>query len=315
MNRVLITNHKEQACGVYQYGKRVAFILTSSADSEFEYYYREISSKEEYLQILKEIDPKIIVHNYLNITMPWFDQECLNKGREIAALQGLLVHNIGYAACFDFYLHQNPDYPQNGDNYPICRPLFSFPQNYQYPKNTIPIIGTFGFGFLMKRYENIVSLVNEQFEEAEIKLHLTKSKFFPNDGELAKIAELCRQAITKEGIKLTITDDFKTDDEILEFLAGNDLNIFLYQNYNNYNGISSVIDYALSVDRPIAVCKSNMFSHINNNGCSICVENSSLKDIMNNGSGVLKEFKNSWSQDSFRKSFSQNLQSVLKSYA
>lgn len=308
--KILITNHKDQACGVYQYGKRFASILVSSEDPAFKYFYCELSSKQELKFIIEQTRPDIVIHNYLGMTMPWFDNDCLNYIVMSGAKQGLIVHNIGYAPCFDFFLHQHPDYPENGDNYPIPRPLFNAPDNLAYPQNKIPTIGTFGFGFSIKKYEEIARLVNEQFEEAEIKLHLTESKFCPNAGELVEIRRLCESEVTKPKIKLSITNDFKTDEEILQFLAGNDLNIFTYQKYNHYNGISSVIDYALSVKRPIAISDSNMFAHINYVDPSICVEKNTLQTIINNGCGVLDRFHSRWSHEEFSKSINKTLTKI-----
>jgi hypothetical protein len=86
---------------------------------------------------------------------------------------------------------------------------------------------------------------------------------------------------------------------MLDFLFNNNLNIFFYENYSFYNGISSTIDYALSVQTPIAICKSNMFSHIMDTNPSICVEDSNLIDIINNGFEPLQEKYNSWSHENF----------------
>jgi hypothetical protein len=100
-------------------------------------------------------------------------------------------------------------------------------------------------------------------------------------------------------IKLNITTNFITDDEILDFLYKNDLNIFLYENYQFYNGISSTIDYALSVRKPLAICRSNMFSHIYDVDPSICIENNSLSQIIKNGFGPLQEKYDSWTHNKF----------------
>lgn len=304
--KIIITNHEDEACGVYQYGKRVASILLDIGSPHYEYYYLELSEKNDYIDKISEINPDIVVHNYLNITMPWFDSECFHllKSRNIP--QGLIVHNTGYANVFDFFIHQNPLYPQNGINYSIPRPLFKYSPD-KINHREVPKINTFGFAFLFKEYENIVKLINSQLDYAEINMHLTLSKFFPNHKELEEIKDRCSSEITKEGVKLNITSEFKSDEEILSFLSQADLNIFLYKDYPNYNGISSVIDYALSVKRPIAVCKSNMFAHINQTNPSICVENQDLKSIIRNGIDPLQQYYDLWSRKKFVESFEKIL--------
>jgi hypothetical protein len=299
--KVLITNHKDEECGVYQYGKRFASVLIDSVSDDYEYFYLEVSNKNEFIENINKILPDIVIHNYLDITMPWFDSECfyLLKNRNVP--QGLIVHNIGYSNAFDFFLHQHPFYPENGINHPIPRPLFKYESSERQSRD-IPKINTFGFAFSIKKYESIVQLVNDSFEEAEINMHLTISKFFPNHGELEKIKNDCFSKITKSGIKLNISSDFKSNNEILDFLDDADLNIFLYQNYNNYNGISSVIDYALSVKRPIAICKSNMFAHLHNINPSICIEDLELKEIIKNGVQPIEHLYLLWGQEKFTES-------------
>jgi hypothetical protein len=95
---------------------------------------------------------------------------------------------------------------------------------------------------------------------------------------------------------------------MLDFLFNNDLNIFFYENYSFYNGISSTIDYALSVQKPIAICKSNMFSHIMDVNPSICVEDSDLIEIINNGFEPLQEKYNEWSHEKFV----DNIETIIK---
>jgi hypothetical protein len=299
--KVLITNHKDEECGVYQYGKRFASVLIDSVSDDYEYFYLEVFNKNEFIENINKILPDIVIHNYLDITMPWFDSECfyLLKNRNVP--QGLIVHNIGYSNAFDFFLHQHPFYPENGINHPIPRPLFKYESSERQSRD-IPKINTFGFAFSIKKYESIVQLVNDSFEEAEINMHLTISKFFPNHGELEKIKNDCFSKITKSGIKLNISSDFKSNNEILDFLDDADLNIFLYQNYNNYNGISSVIDYALSVKRPIAICKSNMFAHLHHVNPSICIEDSNVKEIIKNGTQPIEHLYLLWGQEKFTES-------------
>jgi hypothetical protein len=155
----------------------------------------------------------------------------------------------------------------------------------------------------VKRHEEICQLVNAQFDEAEINLHITLSHFRPNVKELEEVKSACLSRITKPGITVNFTSDFKDDEGMLDFLAANHLNIFLYHHYHHYNGISSVIDYALSVKRPIAVCKSNMFSHINGVQPSICIEDSPLLTILQNGTAPIEKFYQEWSNENFVKHF------------
>jgi hypothetical protein len=220
--------------------------------------------------------------------------------RGFGVVQILLVHNVNYSTFFDYYLHQNPDYDDDDKNFAICRPLFDY--NSKSIENIDVLkIGSFGFGFRVKYFDEICRVINEQLYDrnVEIRLHLTHSHFCENANDIQGIKHECLSRITSPNIKLTMTHEFLTDIEMLDFLSENDLNIFFYQDYPSYNGISSTIDYALSVQKPIAICKSRMFSHIMNVEPSICVEDTYLLDIINNGFIPLEEKYKKWTNSKF----------------
>lgn len=310
---IFFVNHKVENCGVYQYGKRVGSIISKSKNLKV--HYLELDNRTD---LQKEIDvhnPQVIVYNHLTGTMPWVDEGYVNELRQRGIKQGTIVHNVAYSTFFDFYLHQDPNYQTNGNNYRLLRPLFEYTNNIQLNPHKLKI-GSFGFGFASKQYENLCACVRDNFHKTtfpvELRLHLTLSHFCENSRDIETIKFVANRIINNPNITLNITTNFITDDELLEFLAGNDLNIFFYQKYPSYNGISSSIDYALSVKRPIAICKSNMFSHIWNTQPSICAEDRSLKDIINNGFGPLERYYNEWSHDNFIKVFEDNIINVIK---
>jgi hypothetical protein len=295
---IFVVNHSVENCGVYQYGKRVGKILEKSKKNNF--IYLELDTEEEFRKQLSTYSPEIIIYNYLSGTMPWMNEILAQELREFGIVQMLLVHNVNYSTFFDYYLHQNPDYTDDNKNFAICRPLFDYDSNLIEDTDVLKI-GSFGFGFRVKYFDEICRVVNEQLYDrnVEIRLHLTHSHFCENANDIQGIKQECLSRITSPNIKLTMTHDFLTDIEMLDFLSQNDLNIFFYQDYPSYNGISSTIDYALSVKKPIAICKSRMFSHIMNVEPSICVEDNYLLDIINNGFSPLKEKYEKWTNIKF----------------
>jgi len=305
VNTLLFVNDGQPACGVHSYGKRVAQIFKGSR--KWNVVYVEPSSTLNLWYLARELKPEVILYNYLPQTLPLVTHPLVTGFRQDGIKQGLLVHNINPVEIFDFYLHQNPRHSESRNNFPLLRPLFDYKPksepyleiDFQEVRLHPPRIGTFGFALPEKNYASIVQLVNAQFDEAEIRMHLTLSHYRPNVDWLNTIQAACYHEVRKPGIKLTITSDFRDDQAILDFLAGNDLNVFLYQHFPHYNGISSVIDYALSVRKPIAVNKSGLFSHINGAHPSICVEERSLPEIMQDGFGSLTLIANEWRTDQF----------------
>jgi len=297
---VFIINHSVENCGVYQYGKRFASILKKSTNINF--IYLELNNHEELDKNIEEYKPEFIIYNYLGGTMPWVTEQTVDKIRQTGIKQLLIVHNVGYATFFDYYLHQNPYHPDVDDrNFAIARPLLDYKSNIQRQETDVIKIGSFGFGFKVKYFDDICRIVSNQLHDkkVEINLHLTNSHFCPNANDIQSIKNDCLSILTNPNHKLNMTNDFISDNEMLEFLDRNDLNIFFYAKYGSYNGISSTIDYALSVKRPLAICRSNMFSHIYDVSPSICVEENSLISIMENGFKPLEEKYNSWTNEKF----------------
>lgn len=311
MKNILIINHNIQNCGVYQYGKRFGSIAKKSNKINFLYY--ELTNYNDLKNAIKETNPCGIIYNHLTGTMPWFTSIQAEEIRKQNIKQGLIVHNVNYETFFDFYLHQNPDYQEIENNFSLCRPLFEYHPNIKKIDTDVINIGTFGFGFHTKHFDAIVGIVNNEFKNEKINLnfHLTISYFCPNENMVDVIKNKCLNYITNKNIKLNMTNNFITDEELLDRLHNNDLNIFLYEKYTSYNGISSSIDYALSVKKPIAICKSNMFSHIYNVEPSICVEENSLKNIISNGFKPLEKKYNSWSHNNFVSKLESIMEKIL----
>lgn len=299
MKEVVFVNHKIKNCGVYQYGKRVFDICKKSKKVNFDYI--EVDSENEFFSYFENKNPDAVIYNYIPSTMPWMNLNILNQIKKLNIKQGNIIHNYQYGK-FDFYLHQDPYYIDNENNFSLPRPLFEYrceDDNKIHLNNDLIKIGTFGFAGKHKFFNEICRLVSEEFVDKKIELNFHITKGFYCEDSIDEIKNSCKVNLKSKNIKLNITDNFLTNEEILNFLHTNDLNIFFYDNYSFYNGISSSIDYALSVKKPIAICKSSMFSHIMNTNPSICVEDIDLCDIIENGFSPLEEKYNSWSHEKF----------------
>ena len=300
MSTILIINSVEKQCGVHQYGLRVGNILTQSKNNNF--VYLELDSVESLKLSVEEYNPAFIIYNRCGV-IQWVTPDLVEQFRKKGIFQFNLIHNAyNYEQFFDGYLHQHPYWECDGEkDFAIPRPLPFYSKKEEQKESDTIRIGSFGFGLVNKYYDQVCRMVNEQFtnEKVELRLHLTHGTYAGSNQQPEKIFDACRKSITNSNIELKITTDFISDEELLDFLAGNDLNVFFYQNYHDYNGISSVIDYALAVEKPIAINKSSMYSHITNTNPSICVEDNYFKEIISNGFLPLKERKDSWSNKNF----------------
>ena len=175
--------------------------------------------------------------------------------------------------------------------------------------NKIPIVSSFGFGFGHKGFGSVVKTANEQFDEVLIRLHIPRAYYGDRDGEATAGVLPGRLAEMKNPhAKIEITHGFLSDSDLLRFLADSDINVFLYHETHN-TGLSSVVDYALSVPVPIAINKTSMFRHI----CKpeMCVENNTLPQIIKQGCGILDEYRELWSNANFLLKYETILNSIL----
>lgn len=294
MKKIIFLNHKQKQCGVYQYGKRSGDILRKAKNCEF--IYCEVESLLEYENLISDMLPNGIIYNFHPLTMGWLGSGLLKKHTDIVHYG--LHHEGSPIVEFDYSLMVDSTYIDNEKNFSIPRPLFENVQS-KYIESEIPIISSFGFGFGNKGFGSIVKFVNDQFDEAIIRLHIPFAFYGDADGNsVTNIHPGCYGELKKEKIKLQITTDFKTDIELLEFLSSSTINIFLYHEMKG-RGLSSVIDYALSANRPIATTRTDMFRHIYHTQPSICVEDRTIPEIIKSGSEPLIPYRQMWSNENF----------------
>lgn len=296
MKTVLMINHRNKACGVQQSGRRIYKLLQDSEKVNF--VYREVDSFNEFKSSKGNLIPNAIFFNWHQGTMPWLTKE--------------IVKNLGIKSYFYFHTKLlDPsigtylffgDYALNRNLLPINRqilvprPLLKYTGDYR--KNDTINIGSFGFPFWQKGLHTLTKLVNDTFDKAVLNFHMPKSHFGDPTGQsLKEVANECRRLNTNKNVKLNMTHNFIDDNEVLNFLAGNDINVFMYT--DNGEGLSGVPDYALSVRRPIAISDCTMFRHFMKD--EIRLDKHSIIEILDLGTKPLEEFYEKWSIENFIK--------------
>jgi len=304
--KILFINHTQKQCGVYQYGKRVSDILIS--DNRYDFNYLETDNYKNFIDKVNEISPDIIIYNWHSLTLGWLTTEITNSFNDVKQLY--IFHEYVFPSFFkhDGFIMSDLSEDENNKKYSLPRPIFE--KSLIKVKNDIIKIGSFGFGFENKGFEKICHIVNSQFDEAIIHLHITNAFFGDRDSITSnRVIERCKNIITKEKINLIITNNFMSNDEILEFLNSNTVNMFLYDNMSE-RGLSSTIDYAISVDTPLIINNSNMFRHILSDSPEISIENNTINNIINLGIKPITHFREKWSNDNMRNKFYNIIQKI-----
>lgn len=287
INKRLFINTTQKSCGVYQYGVRLFNIL----NKDNEYDYTECTTLEKFLDI-KFNKYIVCIYNYHpSIAGSWLDYTYFNKIPNLMYIyHDRVIHNVNISKMIDTT-------PINDRGIP--RPLYidKAITRIQHTEQNKPVIGSFGYASRRKNFDKIINLVHRDFPDgAHVRIQTTKAYYDyhqPNH-----IYERCMSEMKNANISLEFITDTYSEEQIFNFLCSNDLNVFLYDEGHPGAGCSSVLDFAISSNRPIAISDSNMFRHVYSD--SICAYKRSLKDIMNDGTEYIQQFQDKWSHENLR---------------
>ena len=284
MKTILFISRKAERCGVADYGRRVDAVLKKS--KLFNTVWIEIETSEEFTNAFELYNPDLVLYNYYPVILPFITDSFLADKRHVPHVA--LYHEVGLAFTPNAVIDVDSTLPDNLESmhFSVPRPLFDKFATDETPTcNDIITIGTFGFGFRDKNFPKLAQLVCNQFDTAKIRINTPFATFGDVDGSSARAEiEKMRHIIQNSGKNIILEEnhDFLEHDDLLDFLRGNDINIFMYEPFND-RSLSGSIDYALSARRPIGISRSWMFRHINWVKPSIFVDELPIMTIIQNG--------------------------------
>lgn len=284
----------EKQCGVGIRGKLTSDILKKSKKYNFIQCF--IDNNKDLENLILEYSPKVIFYNYHQDTTSWINNsEIRDRYNCIAHIMihyDLHQNKVNYFNSNDYYgfkyLLTDDDLVISTHNVfvvPRSIPLDNFTSKYLH---SIPKIGFQGFGFPHKNIPLIARMVNNEFDEAILRLHIPYA-FYTKDSEgtVKTILEEVNKEITKPGIILEVSHNFMSDEKIVQWLSENTINCYFYD-YLDGHGVASSPDYAISARRPIAVTKSFQLRNFWNLSPSIIIGETTLKQIIENGTKPLE---------------------------
>lgn len=320
---VLVVNNAHETCGVYQFGKRLTEKL-QSVEAQTGYCFRraDCASADDLLAVVYARWPAIIVFNYMPSTLPWVDSALVQR---LGVPAVGIYHDIAQViadslepAPFRHWLAPDPTLRPTAHCTPFTRPLASWTSTRPWTLGstfTVPTVGTFGFGSYCKGHVKLIELASRSWsgERVRVRIHMPLTHADPREGSVPhQVADQARAAAARAGnVDLEITHNFMSDAKLLEWLADNTINVYLYEESGQPRGISSAPDYALAVPRPIAITRCSMFRHIWDAKPSICVEDSTLLQIATRGLEPTAPFRHDFNPTSIARSFVDVFERVL----
>ena len=292
MKNILIINRLAKNCGIYQYGLNIFNTLKKNGINN--YFYIETNDFQNLSEFLLVNNIDILIFNWYKPVMNWLTQEVLNN---LSQYEKYIIYHDGEYPYFNnisgILINDPTKKVDNVYEYNIGRCLFNNIETKN--KNKQITISSFGFPFLDKGFQKLLNKVNNEFSGAIVRLHLPHANI--DTFNLLKnqtLNEIKKFDLGKN--ELIITEDYLNNDEILNWLSESNINCFYYDEKPSH-GISSVIDYALSVDVPIGISKSIMFRHIYSEDIDLDIN--TIQKIINNGLNPIYNHKKMWSNKNF----------------
>lgn len=273
--KVVFYNPKPERCGVHQYGKRFFELLKLIPD--IEPHYQEVPSENEIRPEWADIAIYNVHQGISNMCKkaPFF--------LGTATKQIGIYHDDGMDAPFDAWIFSAPSSLIQKENlHLIGRPM---PSSWNPEPKVVGHSGrnvlTVGIHGLIGAWAiDMVHRISKMEPECFVRMCLPASDHCDPSGDNAKrMAYVCSEML---GERLEVTHEFMSEPDLLRWLSKNDINCYVRPPLPSL-GISSALDLALAVRRPIALNKNSMFRHFNDCSPSVFLEDLSITEINSNG--------------------------------
>lgn len=304
-------------CAVFQAGKIYGAAMQESKELELEYI--EVGDGST----LPDPTPyDAVIFNYQHLTMqimpPEYFSLCktaigfLYEARSDPGGSPLHIPGLMAGQLFDVIISPDPTLASTPTVWGMPRVISRLSPPYLGQSGrSVPLIKTFGFPSPWKNLKGVVEMMNEEFEEAVF--HLNFSPASHQDGtplhERQIEAAIALKDTAKPGIAVVVTQEYKTDEELVTWLYDSDLNVFLsYPERGIQTGgaLLASADMAISAQRPLLVSDNVEARHLTG-----CLDNNlSLKTAMQNEHQV-RWFYNTWSPQEFAIRFDEHVKEYL----
>lgn len=331
---ILFINNVNAACGVYQHGRLVYNLLEGSTD--YTTHYRECDNIRSLSDAYNTLHPDIIIYNYHPALFQFLaDNYMVLRSYDNTKHIGLItdgtadvllnpeIHDnlrplgpVGTAFCpqiFDRYLFMDPETVETQYIKHVLPTIPYFDETKSNTENRKITVGSFGFGGQDKGFDDLIKMVESEFDEAIIKVHIPFATYGDSEGVGAKArVNECLASITKPGIELEATHDFMPESAVLDYLHSNDINIFLYNDIYGSQGIASTPHFAIAVNKPFLVSNTSKTRHLIGVSKEVDENVTSIKLALELGTKLVAPFREVWSRNntlaSYEKVFNELLQ-------
>jgi hypothetical protein len=260
MKNILVLNNPAKKCGISQLGIR-SYDLIKAASSH-NVTYLGTNSVEELQDYIINNQVDALVANYFISTMSWSDEFVKNLKIPKVCIFHDAVSTLKHCSeVYDAVVFVKPNFTERNNIVAGVRPIRRF--EYKNYSNETFTIGTHGLCVSpWKRYHEILTVCAKEYPKAKYKFNLVPAELGDINGEITRsTAEYCMKIASMFKLDLEITHNFfESETDLIDWLAQNDLNIYLSVG-NNDNGPAASADLGISAQKPIVVNRDRMYEH------------------------------------------------------
>ncbi len=194
---VLLLNHDVTNCGVYQFGRATAEYLAASTAVRFS--CREVRDASGWDRARAERPWDLIVVNYHPHTMRWLTRPLVGASAcPVVGIAHEFVLSTAFAVDADRFRYRVLHDPTVESRVPgvFVAPRVAPPFEVPPAVEGGPVVvGSFGLGTPGKGFERLVELVQREYAEALVRLHIPPSHFAdPTGAQAQALGDRCRRA-------------------------------------------------------------------------------------------------------------------------
>jgi hypothetical protein len=237
-------------------------------------YYHNCPEKIE-VEWLDYFD--VVIYNY----HPGINDAIAKAPYRCKAKQVGIFHEGDFEKKFDLWLFSDPTQLDTKQIKYIGRPLPEWePTPRDYDKSKPFTVGLNGFCGAWA--QSMVAGLLRWETNFKLRLALPPSDHCDPLGHRARSTVLACLSMLPNSVEVDACHDFMSEADLLTWLSGNDLNCYVRSPEPSV-GVSSALDLAMAVRRPIAINRHNMFRHLWGCQPTIILEESSVRSIIHNG--------------------------------
>jgi hypothetical protein len=296
LKTVLLVTGSVQACGIYQYADSLFEILKESKNYEF--VFVAISNEDQLKSIVEEKNPYAIIYNHNPHTLGWFNNSITRPFKQVKNIRQFVItghEHINNFIGIEKQILIDPRSQREGIAVPGLPPIKYYDDVvYAPPKGTIKI-GTSGFGNRTKQLEQIIDMINDQFDdEVILNIHFPDGAYIDTSGKLG--SSIIDRAISKakSNIKVNVNREFMKKEHLIKWLNANDINLYCYHSAP-VPGVSASINHAIAARKPFGVNDCTLLNHVRREYNDLT--KTKICDIIDQSPKHLTEFYDAWNSN------------------